>query len=137
MARNVTGTETYTNGPYVRPSNNDKGDVVFPLLESIIERLATHSHSGADSNRISLNIEKDVEDLIGGVTLLWVDQGNDTFRAPVAVPAGASYAGSIRKFYLKRAGNFVEFYPTTEYVDDNNYFVIANEALTDLRVVTL
>lgn len=137
MSINIVGTETFTNGPYIRPSNNDKGDVIFPLLESIIDRLATHSHSGADSNKISLNIEKDVEDLVSGATLFWVDQGNDTFRAPVAVPAGASYASSIRKFYLKRAGNFVEFYPTTEYIDDSNYYVIANEALADLRVVTL
>lgn len=137
MPQDITGTETFTNGVYRRPSDGDKGDDIFDVLETFMERIANHSHSGADSRPITLNIQKDIDDFVSGTTIFWSDQGNDVWRAQIAVPSGTTYDASIRKFYLKRGGEFVEFYPTTEKIDAQNMYVFANEALAELRVVTL
>lgn len=138
MPQIVSGTESFTGGAYEIPATNDKGDTVFSLLETVLERLATHSHSGEDSNKISLNIEKDIEDLQAGVGLLWSDLGNENYRATLSVPSGTTYDTSVRKFYLHDGnGNFAEFYPTVEKIDNNQYYLYANEQLSNLRVVTL
>jgi len=137
MAQDIAGTEAFTNGPYTKPTDGDKGDNIFDRLEEFMDRMAAHSHSGADSNSISLNIQKDIEDLVEGSTIFWVDLGSNQFEATVAVPAGTSYDLSIRKFFVGEDGNFNEFYPTVEKISTSSFKVFASEAIANLRVVTL
>lgn len=137
MPQDIVGTEGFTNGVYTRLKDGDRGDDIFDTLEVFMERMATHTHSGADSSSISLNIEKDITELVQGVTLFWTDLGDNNFVATIPVAAGAAYDTSIRKYFLQTAGGYTEFYPTIEKVDAQNYLLYANEALSPIRVVTL
>ena len=138
MPRNIAGTESFTGGPYQLPENGDRGEAdVFDILEQALERLANHSHSGVDSNSISLNIEKDIEAFTIGTNLSWVLQTFDTYRAQLDVPAGTTFDTSIRKYFFSDGADWVEFYPEVEKIDDNNYYIYANDNTINIRVITL
>jgi hypothetical protein len=137
MAEDITGTEGYTNGPIQKPSDNDVGNDVFNVLETFMDRLATHSHSGADSQKITLNIEKDFTTFTVGVDLFWTDLGNDVYRGQLTVPAGADVDNNIRRFYYNDGTTWREFFPTVEKIDSTNYYIYSNDNTINVRVVTL
>jgi hypothetical protein len=139
MPIEISGTSGFTNGPYEKPADKEKGNDVFETIEEFMERMATHSHSGADSNEISLNIAKDLEEFINGVSLTWNLLGESMYRASIAVPVATTYDASIRKFLFKDAEHteWTEFYPTVEKIDDNNFYVYSNDNTMDIKVVTL
>ena len=137
MPRDITGTETYTNGPYEIPQDSDVGNTVFQILEEYMERMATHSHSGSDSKKISLNIEKDFQTFTVGVDLFWSDQGNNVYRAQLDTPVAGSVDGNIRRFYFSDGTTWREFFPTVEKIDNDSYYIYTNDNTINVRVVTL
>ena len=55
---------------YLNRSDEDQGpNDVFAIVELFMERLATHSHTGADSKEISVNFSKWTQDLAETVRL--------------------------------------------------------------------
>lgn len=137
MAKDIPGTETYSNGPLQIPEDSDLGNVVFSIMESYMERVATHTHSGADSSKISLNIEKDFTLFTLGVNLFWTDLGNNVHRAQLPTPLGGSVDGNIRRFYYDDGATLVEFFPTVEKIDADDYYVYTDQPLANITVVTL
>lgn len=137
MAEDIIGTEAFTNGALQKPSPKDQGDVVYDTMESFMERLATHTHQGADSEKISLNFTKEFQDLTVGVDLTWTDLGNSNYRASIAIPAPATYDGNLRQFFYKpnAGGNYKEIKPSIEKIDATNFYVFANDNTIDLRIV--
>lgn len=134
MPIDIAGTEAFTDGPYQKPATNDKGQTVFDVLEEFMERMANHSHSGADSREISLNIAKDVSSFQSGVNLLWTLVSTDNYRAELTVAGGALYDQTIRKFYLSDG---TEFYPTVERIDATTYYIYSNDNTLNIKVITL
>ena len=49
MAQDIDGTGDLTNGAYQKPTATDSGSTVFSILESFMERMASHKHEGTDS----------------------------------------------------------------------------------------
>lgn len=139
MPRNIPNTETFTGGPYRLPEAGDRGQAdVFAILEETLERLATHSHTGQDSNEIALNITKDQSLKTVGVDLFWIDQGNDVYRAEIQVPPSTTYDESLRRFFFEDGpNNFLEFYPEAEKIDDNRYYIYSNDNSINVKVVTI
>ena len=125
MATDIVGTGTYTNGPYSKPTSGDAGNDVFTRLEEFMDRMAIHSHSGADSGKINLNIAKDITDLTVGVTLIWTDLGNNLYRADVAVPVATTFDASIRHFFRRVGAARNPIFPDVVRVDNNNYQVLS------------
>ena len=58
MAVDISGTSTLTGGVYQKPTISDSGSEVFDILETFMERMAAHSHSGADSLGINVTLTK-------------------------------------------------------------------------------
>ena len=58
MAQDIPGTSTLTGGVYQKPTISDSGSEVFDILETFMERMAAHSHSGADSLGINVTLTK-------------------------------------------------------------------------------
>lgn len=138
MSTDITGTETFTNGPYQVPTDTDVGNDVFSLLEEYMERMATHSHGGADSKKITLNIEKDIHNFVRTVDLAWNIEGNDTYKAVFPTAELKDFDDTIRRFYYSTdLTNWIEFYPTIEKIDSTSYHLYANANDIDVRVVTL
>lgn len=137
MARDIVGTEDFTNGPIQIPEDTDVGNEVFDVLEQFMERLATHSHAGADSQKISLNIEKDITVFTVGVDLSWNNEGNDVYKAQLTVPVAGTFDGNIRRFYFNDGTTWREFFPDVEKIDNSNYYIYSNDNTINVRVVTL
>jgi len=58
MAQDINGTGNLTNGAYEKPTATDSGSTVFSILESFMERMASHRHDGTDSLLINKKIDK-------------------------------------------------------------------------------
>jgi hypothetical protein len=135
MPIDIPGTATYTNGVYQKPASKDTGDIWTDVIESFIERIATHSHSGADSKKISLNIAKLPQDITAGIDFTWNNLGNDVYEASIDLLAPATYDLNIRKYYYLDGADYVEFYPTVEKVDSDTILLRSNKNGFDLRII--
>lgn len=139
MSRVISGTENYGNGAYIIPTDDDTGNSVFADLEVMFERLATHSHTGADSASISLNFTKITEDYLKSAGLLWVSIGDGLFRAIVnIVDPTPTYDVNLRTlFYRSAATGFLweGFAPRVEKISSSSYYVYSNDDSIDLRTV--
>lgn len=135
MPQDITGTENFTSGVYEKPSSKDTGDIWTDIIETFMDRMANHSHSGADSKKITLNIAKLVQDLTSGVDFTWSDLGDDVYEATIDFTSPATYDDNIRKYYYLDGANYVEFYPTVEKVDSDTIKLRSNKNGFDLRIV--
>ena len=140
----IEGTEKFTNGAYEIPDAKETGNSVFDKLEEFMERMAKHQHLGADSNTISLNIQKAVQELeANGVDFTWTLVSAGKYRALVDVAAGSTFDDNVRTYYYREgSGEPKEFYPTIEKLNDSQYYVLANVAMiganhVNLKVVTI
>lgn len=137
MSRAVTGTSNLGNGSYIMPTDDDVGNDVFALLETYLERLAVHDHTGDDSVSISLNFSKISEDYISGVSLTWTSIGNGIYRALVTIQdITPKFDGNLRTmFYQIGAGDWIGFAPRVERVTNTTYYVYSNDNSLNLRTV--
>jgi hypothetical protein len=134
MAQDIPGTNILTNGPYQIPSPKEKGNDIADIIEGFFERMANHSHTGADSKSISLNFTKEVQSLLIGTNLSWVAQSNGSYRAQVTLPVVATN-DNMRRFFYEDGGNYIEFFPTQEPIDATNYYIFSNDNTINVRVV--
>jgi len=148
MAIVIPGTEGYTNGAYEIPSPKEAGNDVFDILEEFMQRIANHSHTGADSKNISLNIEKSVDEfdftsLSAPYTWNEFDPVNQpsTYRALLPINSKATGVDENVRFYYYRefraSSEPKRFYPTIEKYDNSNYYIYVNDNTIDIRVVTI
>lgn len=140
----INGTENFTNGPYEIPDNKETGSSVFDKLEEFMERMATHTHDGSDSNTITLNIQKGVQDLeANGVDFTWTLVSPGKYRALVDVIAGSTFDDNVRTYYYREGSSEPKaFFPTVEKVSDLQYYLYSNVAMiganhVNLKVVTI
>jgi hypothetical protein len=141
----INGTENFTNGAYEIPDDKETGAPVFDKLEEFMERMATHTHSGADSNTITLNIAKGVQSLQAGVDFSWNPVSPGRYRALVDVIAGSTFEDNVRTYYYQiGSGEPREFYPTVEKhpTVTTQYYLYSNVNVIDgenvnLKVVTI
>jgi len=134
MAQDIPGTENLTNGPYQIPSPKEKGNDIADIMEEFMDRIANHSHTGADSKSISLNFTKEVQDLTIAGGLTWVAQANGSYRAQVTLPLIPTL-DNMRRFFYVDGAYYTEFYPTQEVIDADNIWVYTNDNTIDMRVV--
>lgn len=144
----IPDTEGYTNGAYVIPSPKEAGNDVFDILEEFMHRLATHSHTGADSKNISLNITKGVDEFdFTSVSAPYAWDEYDPVNAPATYRAllpinavATSFDENIRHYYYRESGASSEprrFYPTIEKFDNDSYYIYVNDNTIDIKVVTI
>jgi hypothetical protein len=138
MPENITGTEGFTNGPVLKPSDKDQGpNEVFAILETFMERIATHSHTGADSKEISVNFSKSTQDLAETVDYTWNAQGDHIYRATITIAAPGT-EDNLRSYFYKSPTevDWVEFQPDVERVDATSYYLFTNDnSIDEIRVV--
>lgn len=135
----IEGTETFENGAYEIPDSKETGSSVFDKLEEFMERMANHRHQGKDSNEITLNIQKAVQELeAGGVDFTWNLVSAGRYRALIDVAAGSTFDDNVRTYYYKvGAGEPNQFYPTIEKIDNTQYYLYSNDNSINLKVVTI
>lgn len=138
MPENIIGTEGYTNGPILKPSDKDQGpNEVFSTLETYLERLATHSHTGADSKEISVNFSKSTQDFAETTDYTWDDQGNSISRATITINTPATET-NLRQYFYKSPTQteWTQFNPDVERINATSYYLYLNDTSVDeLRVV--
>ena len=135
MPIDITGTETFTKGAYQKPASKDTGDVWTDVIEEALERLANHSHSGAHSKKITLNIEKEVQLLSNGVDISYVDTGYNVYEIEFDLPLVADYDSNIRKYYYLDGAEYKEFFPTTEKVSSSRMKLRTSKNGFDLKII--
>ena len=144
----IDGTENFTNGPYEIPDAKETGNSVFDKLEEFMERMATHTHNGSDSNSITLNIAKAIQDLQGnGVDFTWTLVSPGRYRALVDVAAGSTFDDNVRTYYYRVDGGAPQqFYPSVERLSNTQYYLYTNVVKSpldnpiqniNLRIVTI
>lgn len=87
MAKDISGTSSYSNGAYQLPQDDDSGSTVFSILEDFMERIATHDHTGSDSKSITANFSK-INVIID------TSQSPSTWNSSATEPTGSLAAGS-------------------------------------------
>ena len=152
MSTDVVGTENFGNGPYKKPEAGDAGDEWATILESLIDRITTHSHSGSDSKTLTLNISRDTQGLTSPA-LTWtaldkngilvagleatVSYRSNPIDIAAALPSGTgTFDGNTRHFYkLNDAGEYLEFFPTINKLSATTFEIYTNEAIPTIRIV--
>lgn len=137
-------TINFGTGSYQVPDTLDQGNDLFTLLDDMFVRLINHSHTGVDSKSISLNISKDTTDFIKNTHITWNNHlagaaSYNMFKATLTMPGGATYEGNIRRYFYQDSvllGAWKEFYPSTEKIDANTYYIFSNDDNINIRVVT-
>lgn len=139
MPTNIVGTESYTNGPIEKPIDGDTGDVWADVIETFMDKLANHGHTGADSKTISLNIDKDIEEFEAGVDITWTSEGDGQYSAALTTASGSEFDTHTRTYYLGTAGgtDWRKVHLEDERVTATTYKVYSNDNTIDLRVVTI
>lgn len=137
MPIDIVGTEAYTSGAIQKPVNKDSGNVVFTTIEDFMERLATHSHTGADSKKISLNIEKDNAEFVSGVDFTWTLSSTGRYRAQLPVVVGVDFSTTLRRFFHNDGADWIEFIPTIEQISESSYYIYTNDNSWNIKVVTI
>lgn len=160
MAEDIAGTTSFTNGAYEIPTDKDTGDDWADIIETFMTRLSAHSHTGADSNVISLNIEKGSQELTLQDGVVWQSVGNGIYRAviPVAIATSGTYTyeNTAKSYFfrvneteyevLNGAGSFAtdgvdsewaEFNPETQDINGSTYNLFSNDNLLDIKVITV
>ena len=133
MPQDIPGTSTLSKGPYQIPSPKDNGNEIADVLEEFMERMSNHDHQGADSKKITLNFDKEVQDLTIGVDLTW-QSFNEAYRAQVTLPVAAS-PDNQRRFYFKDGAYYTEFFPTQEMISATAMWIYTNDNTIDVRIV--
>lgn len=137
MSRVIVGTENYSNGGYIIPTDDDTGNSVFADLEVLLERISTHSHTGADSKSISLNFTKIPEEYIITTHIIWTIVANGVYRALVTIrDTTPTFDDNLRTMYYKiGAGDWIEWNPRIERVTNTTFYVYSNDNTINLRAV--
>lgn len=144
----INGTQNFTNGPYEIPDAKETGNSVFDKLEEFMQRMATHTHNGSDSNSITLNIAKAVQELeCGGVDFTWTLVEDGKYRALIDVAVGSTFDDNVRTYYYRVNGDPPQqFHPTIERVSNAQYYIYMNvvkvpltklEPNVNLKVITI
>jgi len=118
---------------FKKPETNDSGSVVFPALESNIQKMNDHTHDGANSSKIpSSSITKVTTSILSAG---WVLVANGIYKQTVTLPGAVSYDTTKIVFKLTATGH--EVFPTVEKVSASQYDVFLNDNTVDLSVMYL
>jgi len=112
---------------YTAPDNGDPGNMWAKWLRDNWERIVTHDHDGVDSAAIST--AKTEIDLVAGD---WVDMGDGTYRQLVTLVGGLTFNNTFFKFTDYSTEE--EFFPTTEKVSANSFYVYVNDNTIDVAL---
>ena len=147
MPIDILGTESYTGGAYQKPVARDTGDSNASVIEEFMERMAVHTHTGADSKDISLDEIDKTPELFksDGSTFTWTLLGNGIYRAilPLTLEKAFTYIDNIRRYFYAPAGtlidatDWVEFYPSTGYNNATTFYLYSNDNTIDIKIITV
>ena len=158
MPENITGTENFTSGPIQKPATNESGNDVFSVIETFMERLSNHQHTGAHSKEINVNIDKAREIWILGTPdsgntptekqLAWVS-ATDSYGSYVAtlshVAGATNTSNHVLFFYIRNSSTasngtnrWVPWDPPVHPNPSNTsqYYVYCNDNTSEVKVVT-
>jgi len=139
MGTVIPGTETY-QPPYELPDPLEQGDDLWVILEDFINRIATHSHDGGDSKKISLNIEKDVALYEVNTDFTWNVYNNGRYRAQINLGVVPDFDLNLRSYFASEDSGvtYNEFYPTIERISNKSFYLYTNtDAITNIKIVSL
>ena len=131
MARNIEYN-------YQIPTKEDDGDEWGAILESFMERMANHVHTGTDSASLTESVEKDT---VFYDKSLWIANTGtkEGYHMDIQLPADAQLRNKkVRDFKLTdgttdnggwfQAGTkLVEFSPSIEWTSDNTVTIYSND----------
>ena len=117
---------------YYKPDTGENGTIFCPLLSDNWERIADHSHDGADSVKlVSSAISTSSSSAPAGS---WAVDGA-RYKQSVALPTGYKYDTSTLVVMDSTTGE--RFYTTIEKVDADNFYIYTNDnSLTFLILVS-
>lgn len=114
--------QTLTKG-YLKPQTGDKGDVFFPALETDIQQINDHTHTGSDSQRLTSAAVTAVSQSISSAG--WGASGSG-YRQLVTVPGTMLYDEYIIVF-RDQASPKPQLHLGVEKVSSNTYYVYCND----------
>jgi hypothetical protein len=104
---------------YKKPDSIDKGDTVFPALETNIQMLNDHTHDGSNS---ALLATQTVSVSASG----WSAVGTSgLYRKTVTVPTGLNY--DTCDVWVKRSTG-ERCYPTLERISSTQFYIYTNDS---------
>lgn len=122
--------QTLSNG-YLLPETGDRGNVFFPSLESNIQRLNDHNHSGSDSEKLTIEALEGLTDTTSLVPANWVLQANGIYRAPVTIPGNRLFDTTT----ISLRANNKTLYGDVEKVTGNTFYVYVNDPSLSVTVL--
>jgi len=138
MAKNVDGTSGYSNGPYEVPTGIDNGNDFSSIVTTAIKRLATHTHTNADSAQAALPTK--LEQKFEKATLLFNVLGG-LFTVTLIMTQITTVLKDLAYFYKLDAvadtpANWVRFYPTELHnINPNAVSITVNRDDIDIKVI--
>lgn len=117
-----------------KPETGDKGSTFFPALEDNIERLDAHTHDGVTSPKLPSSSINAVSQTVASGS--FSDQGGDTYRALVTMPALLEFDTSTMNFEIASGSDIgSRFHPSVTKVSVNTFYVYINDNSVDIKVI--
>ncbi len=103
---------------YKKPQNPDKGDTVFPALETNIQQLNDHDHDGSDSAPLYTH-------QVTAAAGAWVSSGSGgMYRQVITMPGSLVY--DTTDIWARRSTG-ERAYPAMERIDSASFYLYTND----------
>lgn len=104
---------------FLKPDPSDTGDVVFPALQTNIQKLNDHTHDGTDAALVAITTQS-------LLAINWVAApiGGGLYRQLVTMPVGFLFDAVNISFRLT-TGEFL--YPSIERASATTYYIYIND----------
>lgn len=134
MASVINGTEKYGVGKeYLKPDAGDDGETWATVIETFMERIATHTHNGQDSESIVITVNKNIPPDLSFLEAEYSTPIAGVFRTPtIPYPNGAD-RDSVKQFFEVVGSSIIEVQPTVTEVS-GGYNLELNSKLLNIRV---
>lgn len=124
--------QTLSNG-YLLPETGDRGNVFFPALESNIQRVNDHNHTGSDSEKLTPEAFEGIVDTTSLIPANWSLHTNGLYRAAVTMPGNKLFDTTSINLRL----NNKPIYGDIEKITNNTFYVYVNDPSISVTVLYL
>lgn len=115
---------------YKKPETNDKGSVVFPALEALIQQLNDHAHNGINSAKVSSsNLTKTTQTISSSN---WTLVSGGHYTQTLTLPGALVFDDLIFTFKLDSGA---PVFPTVTKISTSQYAVAFDDNTLNLTAV--
>ena len=138
MAKDIPNTSDLTNGAYEQPTGVDNGPAFSKIVTDFMKRMATHTHTGADSKAASL--PQKISEIFLASTLTFTQDSSSKRYSTVLVFSSIDISNNNAQFYYKETADasvessWIRFYPSELRAYDGTSITLQGLSRNDIDI---